>query len=78
VFVALTDIPLAVDLLELAVSADDDICTAFKSEANTWPQDFRLTFQQRLADKFKYEGVIDGRFGKGSLAAVDAMCGSGG
>ncbi|KSV64637.1 hypothetical protein N182_36475 [Sinorhizobium sp. GL2] len=65
---------LAVDLQELAMAESDEVCSTFKTNWNEWPQDFLKALQSRLAHLYAYKGPVDGKFGTGSLAAIDAMC----
>ncbi|WP_074061631.1 SEL1-like repeat protein [Rhizobium etli] len=67
------DTALAVDLAELAVQKNTNARDQLKSDWENWEPEFLNAFQQRLIDRGFYQGVVDGRYGKGTLAAIDAM-----
>ncbi|WP_052451545.1 SEL1-like repeat protein [Rhizobium gallicum] len=67
------DTALAVDLAELAVQKSSVARDHLKAGWANWAPEFLKAFQQRLIDRGFYQGVVDGRYGKGTLAAIDAM-----
>ncbi|MGB3874841.1 MAG: caspase family protein [Shinella zoogloeoides] len=67
------DIALAVKLAELAVRKNEESRDAIKSGWSNWPPEFLQAFQRRLSELGLYNGKIDGHFGSGTLAAIDAL-----
>lgn len=67
------DIPLSVQLAELAVRKDEQAREDLKENWSDWVPEFLSAFQKRLKGLGKYEGAIDGRFGSGTLAAIDSL-----
>jgi TPR repeat protein len=70
------NVALAVQLAELAVRADEEARNDLKSGWSNWTPEFLQAFQRRLFDLGLYKGAIDGRFGSGTLAAIDALAAS--
>lgn len=68
-----TDVALAVDLMERAIRRNKQACSEFKSGWANWHPEFLKAFQKRLVDQGFYTGKVDGRYGEGTLAAIDAM-----
>ncbi|MBP2235255.1 TPR repeat protein [Sinorhizobium kostiense] len=67
------DLKLAVDLLEVALREDEYAVKDFKSGWKNWTPEFLKAFQGRLAERGYYNGALDGEYGSGTLAAIDAM-----
>jgi TPR repeat protein len=67
------DMKLAVQLAEIAIRGDREARDALKKGWSNWHPDFLKEFQSRLKEVGKYSGPLDGKFGTGTLAAIDAL-----
>jgi TPR repeat protein len=67
------DIQLSVQLAEIAIRRNSDVKDTFKEGWSSWDPDFLIAFQSRLKEVGLYSGPLDGKFGTGTLAAIDAL-----
>jgi len=60
--------------MEQALRAGSEAARKEMTEnGKNWSLDFRKAFQQGLKDQGVYNGVVDGRFGRGTTAAITAI-----
>jgi TPR repeat protein len=67
------DVEVAARLMELAARANADVGVNIEAFWTDWNVNFRKSFQNRLKALGLYSGASDGKFGKGTLAAIDAL-----
>ncbi|MBE1506880.1 caspase family protein [Rhizobium viscosum] len=67
------DPELAAQLAEIAIRGDSAARDYFKSDWSNWHPAFLVAFQKRLNKLGLYDGAADGNYGKGTLAAIDAL-----
>jgi uncharacterized protein len=67
------DPELAAQLAEMAVRGDVWARDNLKTGWSSWNSAFLVAFQRRLSQLELYDGAADGRFGKRTLAAIDAL-----
>ncbi|MCO6185909.1 caspase family protein [Rhizobium sp. L1K21] len=64
-------------MLKALLSGDDFAKKQMDTDAQSWSLEFRRALQVRLRERGYYQGAIDGSFGSGTLAAINAVYGAG-
>ncbi len=67
------DPELAAQLAAIAVRGDVWARDHLKTDWSSWNSEFLVAFQRRLSQLQLYNGAADGRFGRGTLGAIDAL-----